>query len=349
MLKVYQPELGDPPKRILVIRLRQLGDSLLVTPLLRQLRRLYPQAQIDVLCQPQNEVVFRHNRAVAQRILLRRGASLREFFEVAHLVRGQKYDWVLDSQSLPKTGLLALLSGAQRRVPIRDRMLVNALCHTDRIEKNHKTPDYSARLNLKLVGDPRIDMDDLALDFPIGDVDRASAMRFAHMRLKGPTVAMYVAATHPQRCWPADRFAALADRFADSGFMPLLVYGPGQEPTVKSVQKLMRRPALVDYPMLSFPELRGVMEQCTLFVGNDGGPLHVAISAGIPTVSLFRLNPSSWVPPNNPNHRFLASMQMVSETQAQGVFLPQPFFEIPIDEVWRQAERVLSGADRQVA
>lgn len=349
MLKVYHPEVGDPPKRVLVIRLRQLGDSLLVTPLLRQLHKLYPQAQIDVLCQPQNEIVFRHNRAVAQRILLRRGATLREFFQVARQVRDQKYDWVLDSQSLPKTGLLALLSGASRRVPIRDRTLLNALCHTERIEKDYEVPDYSARLNLKLAGDPRIDLNDLALDFPIGDADRAAAMRFAHKRLPGPTVAMYVAATHPERCWPADRFAALADRFADSGLMPFLVYGPGQEATVKSVQKQMRRPALVDYPMLSFPELRGVMEHCTLFVGNDGGPLHVAISAGIPTVSLFRLNPSSWVPPNNPNHRFLATMQMYSKTQAHGVFLPRPFFEIPIDEVWRQVERVLSVASRSVA
>ncbi|QDU88469.1 Lipopolysaccharide core heptosyltransferase RfaQ [Pirellulimonas nuda] len=337
------------PRRILVIRLRQLGDTLLATPLLRQLRRLYPAAEIDVLCQPQNEAILRHNPNIDRRIILPAGAGVRRFLEVAAGLRQQKYDWVLDSQAMPKTAVLTRLSGAARRVPLRSRPLRNRLFYTHAIDDAQAPLEYAGRQNLRLTLDPRVDLDDLALDFPIGPESEAVADRFARRYLAGPTAAIFVVASTPERQWPLERFAELADRLADSGLRPLLLYGPGQEGAARSVADRMRRQALVDYPQLGFAELRGVLARCDLFIGNDGGPHHVATAAGVPSVTLFRINPVRWSPPARPHQRFVASTDVASPHEACGLFTPEPFESIPVDAVWRQIERSLSAPALRVA
>ncbi len=337
------------PRRILVIRLRQLGDTLLATPLLRQLRRLYPSAEVDVLCQPQNEVILRQNPHINRRIVLPAGAAFGKLWEIASQLRRNRYDWVLDSQAMPKTAILSRIAGAARRVPLRNRPLRNRLFYTHAIDASQSPLEYAGRQNLRLTLDPRIDPDDLTLEFPICAESEAVAERFAHRYLQGPTAAMFVVASTPERQWPLERFAGLADRLSDSGLSPLILYGPGQEGAARFVADQMRRPALIDYPMLGFAELRGVLARCDLFVGNDGGPHHVATAAGVPSVTLFRINPVRWAPPGRPHQRFVASTDVASPHEACGLFTPEPFESIPVDAVWRQIERSLSAPALRVA
>ncbi len=337
------------PRRILVIRLRQLGDTLLATPLLRQLRRLYPSAEVDVLCQPQNEVILRENPHINRRILLPAGAGVRKLWEVASQLRRNRYDWVLDSQAMPKTAVLSRIAGAARRVPLRNRPLRNRLFYTHTFDDSQTPVEYAGRQNLRMTLDPRIDLNDVALDFPIGQAAEAVAERFARRYMAGPTAAVFVVASTPERQWPLLRFAELADRLADSGLQPLLMYGPGHEADARRVAECMKRPALLDYPQLSFAELRGVLARCDLFVGNDGGPHHVATAAGVPSVTLFRINPSRWAPPGRPHQRFVASTEVASPHDAYGLFTPEPFDSIPVDAVWRQVERSLSAPALRVA
>jgi ADP-heptose:LPS heptosyltransferase len=65
----------------------------------------------------------------------------------------------------------------------------------------------------------------------------------------------------------------------------------------------MREKAETDYPMPSLGELYALFEKCSLFAGNDNGPRHMAVAAGIPTLGLFgRTCPSSWTPPDTRIH-----------------------------------------------
>ncbi|TWT72787.1 Lipopolysaccharide core heptosyltransferase RfaQ [Posidoniimonas polymericola] len=333
--------MANPPQRILVVRLRMLGDTLLATPLVRQLKRLYPDAEVDVLCQPNNGAIFLHSPHVAHRRLLRRKAPLSELRGLIGAMRRRRYDLAIDLHALPKTAWLTLASGAQRRIGYRKAVVRGPLCYTESTPRDQMPFEYNARRNLRLLGDDRVDFDDLDLEFPISPADEAFAQRFNEEHLPGKTVAMYVISQDPNKSWPPEKFALLADRLSERGYTPLMVYGPGQERSVREVTDRMRTPAVIDYPMPTFPQLMGVMRRCDLFVGNDGGPHHLAATAGLPMVSLFQISPVEWTRPHREHQRFVASTEVQTPCDSCGRFVDEPFKEIPADAVWEEVERVL--------
>ncbi|TWT36059.1 Lipopolysaccharide core heptosyltransferase RfaQ [Posidoniimonas corsicana] len=320
-----------------------LGDSLLATPLVRQLKRIYPEAEVDLLCQPQNGAIFLYSPHVAQRHLLRRKASAGEIWSVVRAMRERRYDLAIDLHGIPKTAWLTLASGAKRRIGYRKWLARGPLCYTESTPRDQMPYEYNARRNLRLLGDGRVDYDDVDLEFPISSEDEAFADQFKADHIPGRTVAMYVISQDPDKIWPPERFAQIADRLSERGYTPLMVYGPGQEQATREVTDRMKSPAVVDYPMPTFPQLMGVMRRCDLFVGNDGGPHHLAATAGLPMVSLFQISPVEWTRPHREHQRFVAPSEVQTPCESCGTFVDRPFKEIPTDVVWEEVERVLEN------
>jgi heptosyltransferase-2/heptosyltransferase-3 len=338
------PATGDAinaaMKRILVIRLRELGDSLLTTPMLRQLKRLYPQASVDVLCEPRSDVIFRCHPYVSQRFYFPRKAGLRHFAQLAWKLRSRRYDWVIDTQSVLKTQLLTWLTAGSRRHGLSHKPLLSRLTCTHVYHNGRRRAEYAAYINLKLLRDDRVDLDDLALDFHISPSDRQDAAHFRKQWLRPPVAAIYAVSHLPWQCWPAEKFVQIGDRLAAAGFQPFLVYGPGQAPAAREIALRMKYPAAVDYPMMSLSVLKGILEGCAVYVGNDGGPKHVACSCGVPTVSVFgHLHPENWTDPTRPDQRFLSIRSDCRAVRTIGRCTnAETLAEIEVDDVWEQIE-----------
>ena len=332
---------------ILVIRLRELGDTLLTTPLLRQLRRLHPQARISVLCQTANACVMEHNPHVDELIMLPRQASAGEFLRIAARLRQRHYDLVVDAQSRPKTALIARLTGGKQRLGYRKPGWRNRLCYTHPYRE--PVGEYSARQHLRLLQDDRIDLDDNGLDFPISDEASSAADACCRTYLRPPVAAVFGVSRFGYRMWPVKKMAAVADRLARLGMQPWLVYGPGQAEAAHQIASQMRHPAMVDYEMPSFATLRAVFSQCALFFGNDGGPKHVAVAAGIPTVTVSEAEHAHvWSPPGTPRHRVACTRAKRSESALAGTFTnTDKLAEIPIEAAWKEIAAALRQPAQQ--
>jgi ADP-heptose:LPS heptosyltransferase len=104
-----------------------------------------------------------------------------------------------------------------------------------------------------------------------------------------PLIIVQPGATDRRRHWPAERFAAVADRLASEGAM-IAVNGTEQEaPTVRAVIERMRHPAIDLSGKLSLSALCGLLERATLLISNDTGPLHLALAIGTPSVGIYWL------------------------------------------------------------
>src|SRR5690606_23171405 len=106
----------------------------------------------------------------------------------------------------------------------------------------------------------------------------------------GPVVALHPGADHfPAKRWPVDRFALLADRLAERyGARVVLVGGPGDVPLAAAIRERVQRAPLLDLTgRLALLETAAVLERVDLMVGNDSGPLHMAVAVGTPVVALF--------------------------------------------------------------
>lgn len=321
---------------ILVIRLRELGDTLLTTPLLRQLRRLHPQARINVLCQKTNHCILEHNPHVDHTIVLSPRAPAHDFLAVSLGLRRQRYDMIVDVQSLPKTALIARLAGGRERLGYHKRGWRNRLCYTRPYRPEQF--EYAARQHLRLLQDERVDLDDVGLDFPVAPEMEAEADAFCRRYFRGPVAAIFPVCRFGYRDWDRDKTAAVADRLANLGLQPWLVYGPGQEDAARDIASRMQRKPVHKYTMPSFAMLRAIFARCELFFGNDGGPKHAAVAAGIPTVTVYRPEQAvGWAPTGNARHRVAttycppgAMSQAGTSTTAESIR------DIPVAAVWKE-------------
>ena len=108
-------EARDLPERprILVITMRRLGDTLLTTPLVRMLRRGFPQATIDMLVFSGNELILSGNPDINNILKVSQRASVMETVALAgRLLR--RYDLAISTQAGDRPTFFAMLAGRRR-------------------------------------------------------------------------------------------------------------------------------------------------------------------------------------------------------------------------------------------
>jgi ADP-heptose:LPS heptosyltransferase len=102
-------------------------------------------------------------------------------------------------------------------------------------------------------------------------------------------VVLQPGSTDPRRCWPADRFAVLADRLAAQGACIAINGSAAERPLAAAILERMRHPALDLSGKLSLCGLCGLLERADLLVSNDTGPLHLALAIGTKAVGIYWL------------------------------------------------------------
>ena len=106
------------PRRILIAQLRRLGDVVLTTALLNDLRRAFPNTPVDFLVGDRAAPLLEHHPLIHERLIYDREHPMRTW----RAVRARHYDWVIDPQSSPRTAPVALLSGAPVRAGFAARV-----------------------------------------------------------------------------------------------------------------------------------------------------------------------------------------------------------------------------------
>jgi ADP-heptose:LPS heptosyltransferase len=282
--------LLGPSPRILVIRLRRFGDLLLITPTLRAIRLAYPNARLDVLASAGFHHALLGNRQIDELLVLRPGFV--SLMRLAMRCRRGRYDAVLDLQSSGRSLPLVLSTGAPVRVGWRKRWARDWV-FTRRVP-GWDDPVYVAGNTLRMAA--AVDVPpppDLRLELAVSAADRARAAALcerAGVDPARPFIALSVVANVPRKAWPLERYAQLADWLVQTHGAQLLLSSAAKEVSqVETVVARMReRPLLWNYGETSLHELGALYERCQLWIGNDGGPKHVATAVGCPTVVIIK-------------------------------------------------------------
>jgi heptosyltransferase III len=277
-------------RRLLLVQLRYMGDVLLCTPAVRAARRAYPHARIDFLTEPLGAEVLEGNQYLDELLVAPRGVPAR--LGMMRELRGRGYDAAVDFHSIPSSAWFVRATGARYRIGVRGRGPRN-LAYTHLLPRVWD-PVYTARQKLGVLEPLGIDASavrDLSLDVVLEPKQRERAAEIWERHgLSGgePVVAFSPVSREPFKQWGAERWAGVADAVAAAGARVLITSGPGERAQVDAVVEQMRHPAVWDYGRTSLRELAALYERCALWVGNDGGPKHVAVAAGTPTVTVNR-------------------------------------------------------------
>lgn len=291
--------------RVLVVRLRLIGDVVFTTPVIRALRRAYPDAHLAYLIEPAAAPVVRHHPDLDEIILAPRTRGwqrLRDDIELGHRLRKARFDVVIDLHSGPRASWLTWLSRAPRRIGFdvqgRRWMYTDVVARPRAIRPRHSVEnqwDILAPLLPDLppatpAGDPVTMNHGLEADRSVADWIRQEGLQEWHQ-----LVVVHVSAGNAFRRWPLLSFVELADRLSagDRNRRIILTSGPSEAAAAAEVVRLVRerRPEFPEAVRtcgdMSLDELHALIGRARLYIGGDSGPLHIAATTRTPIVGLY--------------------------------------------------------------
>jgi heptosyltransferase-3 len=310
---------GDYPdlngiKKILVVKLRHLGDVLLTGPVFRALKEASPEAEIDAYIYKEALPMLEGHPDIDRLIGYDRGWKKEGFFvrmgkeaRMLREIRNRGYDLVVNLTEGDRGVLASLASRAKIRAGFRPKgkWQQRALTH---IAKDCPSLRHTVERNLDVLRRigifPSIDARDLYFHLP-------EAARAKAKSLSGglPFVLMHPTSRWRFKCWPIFKMRQLAERLLKEGKRIILTSGPD------AVEKEMAREISRGLDILnlggviSLKELGALIDFSELLVCVDSVPLHIASALKKPVVALF--GPTSditWGPWRNP-HAHIVSLQ----------------------------------------
>jgi heptosyltransferase-2/heptosyltransferase-3 len=318
LLRPFAHPSAAAPRRILVIKPDHLGDVLLLTPALSALRRRFPQAHIAVLVGPWSTRLLAGNPAVDTVLtcpfpgfVRGEAASIvqpyRTLLRYAALLRAGRFDTAIIARDDHWWGgLLALAAGCGRRVgfahPLLAPTLTSARPWDPQAHVTRQALDLVALLGLASGAGPQSGHTFAPAFFPTSGEQAWAAGWLATNSPGRPLLAIQPGSGGAAKLWPAASWAALARALADRGTL-VLTGGAADAADVAAISAL-----LDDLPhhtlvgTASLGQLAALFGRCALVLGVDNGPLHLAVTQGVPTVHLYgpgdhrRFGP--WGPPD---------------------------------------------------
>ncbi len=327
------------PARILVIKLRYVGDVLLATPVLSRLREGFPKAHLAMLVNAGTEEIVQGHPALDEVLVVEKGPLLRQWRFIRTL-RDRRFDLVVDLTDGDRSALLARLSGAPVRIGYNSEgrwrgRLYTEIMQPDRFGMHTVGYHLAATEALGLTGPPPPPI------LTVSPEGRHAADRL--LQEAGIEPARPLACLHPGarwwfKSWPSERFAALADRIQTETAAQALFLGGEQDRDVGSrIAERMTTPHRTLIGRTGLKELAAVLERAALMISNDNGPMHMAAALGVQVIGLFGpSDPAIWGPWGEGHHVFYKGLD------CRACFHPDCFRgeqncmrQITLDEVWK--------------
>ncbi len=271
-------------ERILVIKLRAVGDVVLSTVVLKNLREAFPGVSLEFLTEKGGAGILEGNPFLNRLHVYDRRTMTG--LRLIRMVRSRRYDLVIDLFGNPRTALVTRLSGARYRVGFRFRTRTYAY---NIVVEPRGAIVHNTQFNLDALEKIGVPVIDRSLHIVPGEQEEASVASFWDRQFPSPTpvVALHSGGGWETKRWPAERFAALADVLQTQYHaVVLLPWGPGEEADVERIRSLMKTEAIIP-PATNLLELAALLRRCSLMVSNDSGPMHIAAAMGTPVLGLF--------------------------------------------------------------
>lgn len=309
------------PKKILVIRRDNIGDLVCTTPAFAALRQHYPDAQIGALVNSYNAEVLHGNPNVDHVFVYQKLKHATGFIQrikalsqrlklVARLRRWKPDITILAKSSYDRHGLnFARQIGAKSVIGFVPNDPAQAKSLPDiRLD----TPSCTAMHEVEAVN---------LLLAPLGIKDALGPLQaFAEqnalekLKLQLPEakqrIALHISAREPERRWGAENYIALIEHilrcYKDSQIFLFWAPGrsndphhPGDDEVAALLLKTVRSERLLPMRTKNLTELITALSLCDLFIGTDGGAMHLGVALNKKTLALFESSSSKlnhWYP-----------------------------------------------------
>lgn len=270
--------------KILIIKLRGIGDVILTTIVFDTLIHEFPSAQIDFLTdtpsvpllKPLNQLTKVHpfnRKSILKRIIT--------FFKI----RNQKYNLVLDFFSNPVSAQITFFSGAEYRVGFPYKGRAYAYNYFGPSARNEF---HSADLNVEMLKSIGIvpKSKNLYVGLPTEDINFAKDYFYSNFNKNDIVFGLIPGGGwQSKKCDPI-KFAEIADEIINKyNCKVLILWGPGDKLESEEIIRFLKNKVTLA-PATSITQMAAIIKRCKLIIANDSGPMHISAATGTPTLSI---------------------------------------------------------------
>ena len=365
----HEPEITEvlPPRRVLVVVTRRIGDVLLATPLIRSLRRAWPQARIDALVFAGTEGVLTANPDVGRVITIAERPTLAEHLALLKRI-ARRYDIAFSLVPSDRPTLYAAIAGRWRAGLVVDtpkhrwkKWLLNRWAAFDNLNL------HTVLMNLQLaelIGIPPCH--EVVAAWHATDELQVNAL-LAARGINRPFAVLHLHPKFNYKMWHDEAWLACAHWLTARG-LALVLTGSSDALERAYVERLAAAmPGALNLAgQLTLAQAACVISRAQLYIGPDTALTHIAAGLGVPTIALYGpTDPVKWGPwplqhagPENPwqrvgsqargNVRLIQGLPACAPCLMEGcdrhvASFSDCLLELPASRVIAAAENLLSG------
>lgn len=294
-------------KRILIINPFGLGDVLFTTPVITALKKKFPDSFIAYICNSRFESILKNNPNIDKLLFYSRGdfkrikkrsyvQYIKALFAAIYRLWSMKFDIAVDLSMVNQYSCILWLIGVRQRYGFDYRgrgFFLNHKILFYGFEDKHVVEHYRrllTQLGIKFSGEK--------LSVYTAKEDEVWAEKFLKQNfVKDTDVLVGVApfggsswgAQASSKQWPLKRFAYVVNKIIEKHKVKVILFGTGGDLTQGAeFKKYVLADNLIDaLGKTQLGQLVALIKKCTLFIGNDSGPLHIAVACDLKTVSIF--------------------------------------------------------------
>jgi heptosyltransferase-2 len=346
MLKINNKLPQEGIDKILIRGTNWIGDAILTLPAIASIRATYPQAHLTVLVKPWVADIYRLFSDIDELIIYEnKYDNVLGVLRLAQVLRKKKFAAAILLQNAIEAAIMSLAAGINIRAGYdsdgRGILLTHRVYRTREIRQVHQI-DYYLEM-VKALGCVPVDKE-MHLETKINRLDAQSVLQKYIPDLQNEIIGIAPGATYgPAKRWFPERFAAVADKIAETfGCRIILLGGKSDHHTAEEVRRLARTGLLNLAGKTNLKEAVYLISRCRLFISNDSGLMHIAGALNIPTIAIFgSTNPQTTSPPGKQS---IVVRQEVSCSPCLQETCPTDFrcMElVSVEAVWKIAQEIL--------
>ena len=270
-------------KRILVIQTAFIGDVILITPLIKYIKNIFPDYEVDILVIPQTRTILENNPYINKILIFdKRKSKIINFLKIISLLKKRNYEISFLPHSSLTTILLTFFSGIKMRIGFNRWLASKFLTHKVpfkkgllRIEKNLQllTPFCNEKLEIQTELYPDAESKNKAGRF-LGSIKEGKGI-----------IALAPGSIWQTKCWLESYYKILAEKLVKKDFSIIMIGSPEERELCQRI--LPPKDAINLAGKTSILESAAILEKCDLLVCNDSGALHLANAMKTDVFAIF--------------------------------------------------------------
>lgn len=278
-------------KKILLIRLRRMGDIIMTTPAITALKQGCPQSSISYVVEKPFRELVEGNPNLDKVIVIPKSQGKKDFLNLLRQIRKENYDVVIDFHGGPRASYMTLFSKA--RLKIGYRIKYKNFIYDIKIPRSpEKGYIHSVENHIDLVNSLGINLSSLS-SLQLPDAQKSEVEKIKNLLLdndleESKVIVLHIGAGNEYRDWGVDNIVKLTKLLLQKPDVKIVLIGSSEDQEAEKI--ILERSAVPLYSLvgkINLRELRELISQASLFVGPDSGPMHIAASTLTPIIAYF--------------------------------------------------------------